>query len=125
MDPEFLIKELIDIAFNIHVDLGPGLLESVYEAAFAYELQTRGWSYQRQKPIKAYYKGIDLGIGFRADFIVENLVVVELKSVETLAKVHYKQVLTYLKLTDNRFGILLNFNAGLMKDGIKRIVNGY
>lgn len=125
MDSEFLIKDLIDIAFNIHVDLGPGLLESVYEAAFAYELHSRGWKFEQQKPIKAFYKGVDLGVGFRADFIVENLVIVELKSVENLAKVHYKQVLTYLKLTDNRFGILLNFNTALMKDGIKRIVNGY
>jgi len=116
-------REIVDAAFKIHTRLGAGLLESVYEAVMAYELKKRGLRLERQKPIPVVYEGMDLGEGFRADFIVENLVIIELKSVEHIASVHKKQLLTYLRLTDKRLGLLINFNTDLIKNGITRIVN--
>ena len=116
-------KEIVDAAFKIHTKLGAGLLESVYEAVMAYELQKRGLGFERQKPIPVVYEGMHLGEGFRADFIVEDLVIIELKSVEHIAPVHKKQLLTYLRLTNKRLGLLINFNTDLIKNGISRIVN--
>jgi GxxExxY protein len=113
----------VDAAFHIHSKLGPGLLESVYEVILAKELERRGVFIERQKAVPIEFEGLHFEEGFRADLIVERAVVVELKSVETLASVHYKQVLTYLRLLDYRLGLLLNFGASLLKDGIKRIVN--
>ncbi len=115
--------EIVDAAYKIHTGLGAGLLESVYEAVMAYELQKRGLRFDRQKPIAVVYEGIHLGEGFRADFIVEDLVIIELKSVEHIAPVHKKQLLTYLRLTNKRWGLLINFNTDLIKNGITRIVN--
>ena len=116
-------REIVDAAFKIHTKLGAGLLESVYEAVMAYELQKRGLRFERQKPIPVVYEGIHLKEGFRADFIVENLVIIELKSVENIAPVHKKQLLTYLRLTNKRLGLLINFNTDLIKNGITRIAN--
>ncbi len=116
-------KEIVDAAFKIHTKLGAGLLESVYEAVMAYELQKRGLRFERQKPILVVYEGIHLGEGFRADFIVENMVIIELKSVEVIAPVHKKQLLTYLRLTNKHLGLLINFNTDLIKNGITRLVN--
>ncbi len=99
-------------------------MESVYEVVLAKELENRGLSVQRQVPVPIVYRGISFDEGFRADIIVEGKIILELKSVEQIAKVHAKQVLTYLRLTDLRLGFLLNFGAALMKDGIERIVNG-
>ena len=114
----------VDICFRIHNVLGPGLLESVYEAAFAYELDKRNIPYVRQKGIVANYEDAVLDIGFRADIIMNNKLIVEIKSVEHLEKVHHKTVLTYLKLSEIKLAILVNFNVNLIKDGLHRKING-
>jgi GxxExxY protein len=114
----------VDICYKIHTTLGPGLLESVYEAAFAYELDKRGIAYTRQQGIVAKYEESVLDVGFRADVIMENKLIVEIKSVEYLEKVHHKTVLTYLKLTGIKLAILVNFNVNLIKEGIHRKISG-
>jgi GxxExxY protein len=114
----------VDISYKIHTTLGPGLLESVYEAAFAYELDKRGIAYTRQQGIIAKYEEAVLDVGFRADIIMENRLIVEIKSVEHLEKVHHKTVLTYLKLTGIKLAILVNFNVNLIKEGIHRKIQG-
>jgi GxxExxY protein len=119
-----IAKEVVDAAVKIHSELGPGLLESVYDVVLASELDRRGLRVERQVPIPIEYQGLRIDEGFRADIIVDGKVILELKSVEQLAKVHHKQLFTYLKLADKRLGLLLNFGAELMKDGIKRIANG-
>ncbi|MCH2242603.1 MAG: GxxExxY protein [Aquabacterium sp.] len=116
---------IVDAAYKVHTTLGPGLLESVYEAAMEYELRKRGLRVVRQVPIPVVYEEVRLEEGFRADLIVEDKVIVELKSVEAVYPVHKKQLLTYLRLADKRLGLLINFGASLIKDGISRIANGY
>ena len=108
----------VDICFKIHNLLGPGLLERVYEEAFAYELEKRGIPYKRQKYIRVEYEDVILGIGFRADIIMADKLLVEIKSVEHLEKLHHKITLTYLKLTGIKLGILVNFRVHLIKEGI-------
>lgn len=115
---------IVDAAVNIHRDLGPGLLETVYEVILSHELVQRGLTVQRQLPIPIKYRNIRFDEGFRADLIVNNLVIVELKSVESVTNAHRKQLQTYLRLTDLKLGLLLNFGAPLMKEGIVRAVNG-
>jgi len=110
--------------FNIYNALGPGLLESVYVAAFVFELQKEGLKVKREVPVPVYYGGEKLEVGFRLDLLVENKVIIEVKSVENLAEVHHKQVLTYLKLTKLKLAILINFNVDNIKSGIFRKVNG-
>jgi len=117
-------KEIVDAAIAVHRELGPGLLENVYEIILAYELEKRGLKTERQVAIPIEYKGIKFDQGFRADIIVENKVILELKSVENITPVHRKQIQTYLRLTGLKLGFLLNFGARLMKDGIVRAVNG-
>jgi GxxExxY protein len=124
MNENEIAKEVVDSAIKVHSTLGPGLLESVYEVVLAKELGQRGLTIERQVKVPIQYEGVWLDEGFRADIIIERKVILELKSVEQLANVHYKQLRTYLKLADKRLGILLNFGAELMKDGIKRIANG-
>ena len=114
---------VVDICFKIHTQYGPGLFEVVYEEIFCYELGKTGLLFNRQHPIPLIHEEIKMEAGFRADIIIENKVVVELKSIEVLAPVHYKQVQTYLKLTGCKLGILVNFNVNLIKEGIHRIVN--
>ena len=114
---------IVEIAIKIHSDLGPGLLESVYEIALAHQLQQRGLFVQRQAPIAFVYQGHRFDEGFRADLIVEKKVIIELKCVEKLNNSHKKQLLTYLRLTNIRLGYLLNFSESLMKHGITRTVN--
>lgn len=116
-------KIVVDIAYKVHTKIGPGLLESVYEEIMFCEIKNYGLTVERQKAIPVIWKEKQLEIGFRADLIVESKVIIELKSVEEIAPVHYKQLLTYLKLTDLKLGLLINFNEYLIKDGIKRIVN--
>jgi len=116
-------RHIVDSAFQIHTALGPGLLESVYEEVMYYELTNRGLKVKRQIGIPVFYNDIKMELGFRADLIVEEKVIIELKSVEAIAPVHQKQLLTYLKLTDLKLGLLINFNENLIKDGIQRIVN--
>jgi GxxExxY protein len=115
--------QIVDVAFKIHTAYGPGLLESVYETIMAYELGKRGLQVRRQQPIPLIHETIRMEVGFRADLIVENKVVVEVKSIEAIAPVHKKQLLTYLRLTDKRLGLLINFNVELIKNGIARVVN--
>lgn len=119
-----IAKFVVDACFQIHTKLGPGLLESVYEAVLEYELRKRNLSVQRQIGIPFEYDGVRFDQGFRADLIVEAKVLLELKSVESTLPIHRKQVLTYLKLTRLKLGLLINFGSPLIKDGIFRIVNG-
>lgn len=114
---------IVNTAYNIHMTLGPGLLESVYEEIMFYELSKKGLSVHRQKPIPVFWDNLRMDIGFRADLIVENKVIIELKSVENIAPVHPKQLLTYLKITGIKLGLLINFNEKLIRDGITRVVN--
>lgn len=116
---------IIEEAIKIHSDLGPGLLESVYEELLAYRLNKRGLTVKRQTPIPVYYEEVKMDIGFRSDLIIENKVIVEIKSIEAIASVHPKILLTYLKLTGITVGLLINFNESILKNGIKRIVNNY
>jgi GxxExxY protein len=115
---------IVDAAYQIHCRLGPGLLESVYARVLEYELKKRGLSLRREVPIPLRYDEIEFDEGFRADMIVEEKVIVELKSVEEISPVHKKQLLTYLKLTNLKLGLLLNFGAPVIKKGIFRVVNG-
>ena len=117
-------KVVVDACFHIHTNLGPGLLESVYERVLARELAKRGLHVMRQVVVPVKWDGEVFDDGFRADLIVNDLVILELKSVEQIAKVHKKQLLTYLRLTDKRLGLLINFGANLMKEGLFRVVNG-
>lgn len=121
-------NEIAKIVFGISLDLrrnyGPGLFESIYEEIMHYELVDAGLVVERQKPIPVFHKDLRMEVGFRSDLIIENKVIVEIKSVDVLAKVHYKQVITYLKLANCRLGLLINFNVDLLKDGFHRIVNG-
>ena len=116
-------KIVVDLCFKIHTQYGPGLFESVYEEIFCYEWQKTGIPFSKQHPVPLVHEEIKMDIGFRADIIIGNKVVVELKSIEALAPVHYKQLQTYLKLTGCKLGLLINFNVALIKDGIHRIVN--
>lgn len=120
-----LSYKVIGCAMEVYNTLGPGLLESAYEKALIHELQLNGLSVESQLPIKMNYKGINLGDGLRLDLLIEDSLIVELKSVEELKPVHYKQLLTYLKLTNKRTGLLINFNVNDFRDGIKRVINGY
>ena len=113
----------LDICFKIHKQYGPGLFESVYEEIFCYELSKTNIPFVRQHPIPLVHETIKLEAGFRADAILDNKVIIELKSIEALADIHYKQLLTYLKLTNLKLGLLINFNVVYLKDGIHRIAN--
>lgn len=124
MKEDELTKEITGAGIEVHRELGPGLLESIYEACLALELDLRGIAYQRQKSIPLTYKGRSLASDLRIDLLVENEVIVELKAAERLLPVHEAQLLTYLRLTNIRVGLLMNFNVPVLKDGIKRMVNG-
>ncbi len=117
-------KQVVDAAIQIHRNLGPGLLETVYEVVLARELEKRGFSVARQVPVPIQYDGIHFDEGFRADIILADKVILELKSVENTLPVHKKQLLTYLRLRGLKLGYLLNFGAAMMKDGIRRVIDG-
>lgn len=119
-----LAKQIVNAAYRIHTTLGPGLLESVYETTLAHELEKQGVKVLRQHPLPVVYETIRMEIGFRADLIVGDKVIVEVKSIEAISPVHRKQLLTYLRLAGKRLGLLINFNVELIKDGITRVVNG-
>jgi len=123
MDINDLTREVISAAIEVHKTLGPGLLESAYEQCLCHEFDLRGISYERQKELPVEYKGVKLDCGYRLDVLVENRLIVELKACESLEKIHEAQLLTYLKLTNIRIGLLINFNVPVLKDGIKRIAN--
>jgi len=124
MNENEISRIIVDCAVRLHMALGPGLLETVYEALLAHELQEAGLAVRRQVAIPIKFHGMQFDEGFRADLIVEDKVIVELKSVESLNNAHKKQVLTYLKLTGMKLGFLLNFGEAVMKNGIHRIING-
>ena len=124
MDENVIARKIVDAAYTVHKELGPGLLESVYEAALCHELLERKLLLSRQHSIPATYKKLQLMDAFRADILVGGKVIIELKSIETVLPVHKKQLITYLKLSGCRLGLLINFGADLIKNGITRIVNG-
>ena len=114
---------VVDICYKMHVKLGPGLLESVYEEILYYELTKKGLIVERQKTLPVVWDEIKLDIGFRTDLIIENKLILEIKSIEKITEVHAKQIMTYLKITKIKLGLLINFNVPLIKFGITRIVN--
>ena len=118
-----LSKIVFDCALKVHQNLGPGLLESAYEECLFYELKKTGLAIQKQKALPIVYEEVRLDIGYRIDIIVENKLILEIKSVEALNDIHFAQLLTYLKLTNCKLGMLINFNVNLIKNGIKRVVN--
>ena len=119
-----IAKRVVQAAYTVHTRLGPGLLESVYEAVLAHELQKDGLRVARQVPVPVFYETLRFEEGLRVDILVEDSLILELKSVEAVAPVHKKQLLTYLRLAGKRLGLLINFGAPLIKDGISRVVNG-
>jgi len=118
-------KSILDAVYAVYSELGPGMLETVYERALMMELASRGIKAENQVPIRAFYKGVDMDMDFRLDILVNDSIVLELKSVEQLHPVHEKQLLTYLKLSHKQLGLLINFNESYLKNGIKRVVNGF
>ncbi|HWR73114.1 MAG TPA: GxxExxY protein [Nitrospirota bacterium] len=125
MQENEITKIVIDLCIKIHKALGPGLLESVYEEILVFELKKIGLSIARQLAIPVVYENIKMDLGVRADIMIEDKVIIELKSIDSILPVHKKQLLTYLKLTGKKVGLLINFNEALMKDGIVRIANGF
>ena len=115
---------IVDVSYQIHVELGPGLLESIYEEILYQELKNEGLIVDRQKPLPVIWRGKQLDLNYRTDLIVDNKVIIEIKSVQEIHPVHPKQLLTYLKLSGLKLGLLINFNSPLIKTGITRIVNG-
>ena len=123
-DENELSKFILDAAFRVHSAIGPGLLESAYEACLAYELRNEGLKVMTQVPLPLAYKEVKLDVGYRLDLLVEDLVVIEVKSVDSLSAIHTAQVLSYLRLSGKKLGILINFNVVHLRQGIKRVVNG-
>jgi GxxExxY protein len=122
MTNEEVFKIVLDCSFKVHSALGPGLLESSYEECLYFELKQSGLLVEKQKPLPLVYKEVKLDIGYRVDLLVEKIVIIEIKSAEALTDVHYAQILTYLKLSGCRLGLLVNFNVRHLKEGIKRVV---
>ena len=122
METDFLTGETLKCAFKVHATLGPGLLESAYQACLKYELKKNGLSVESEKAVPLVYEEIKLDCGYRIDLLVENTVIIELKTIETFTDVHLAQLLTYLRLSNLKIGLLLNFNTKSLKDGIKRVV---
>jgi GxxExxY protein len=125
MDIDEISEKVLGCAFRVHSELGPGLLESAYQACLNYEILKAGLHVEMEKPLPLVYQGVQLDCGYRIDLLVEKQFIVELKAVDEIAPIHLAQVLTYLKLSELRHGIILNFNVRSLKNGIKRVVNGY
>jgi len=119
-----IASEVFKAALNIHKELGPGLLESAYEECLFYEIKKTGLKIEKQKPLPLIYEDVKMDIGYRVDIIIENKFIIEVKSVETLNDVHLAQLLTYLKLSNCKLGMLINFNVSFLKNGVKRVING-
>jgi GxxExxY protein len=117
--------EIIGAAIKVHRKLGPGLLESAYQVCLQYELTHRGFHFEREKPLPIVYEGQKLDCGYRLDFLVEDQIILEIKSVEVLSAIHVAQLLSYLRLSNLELGLLINFNVVLLKDGIKRVANNF
>lgn len=125
MEESYLTEKIIDCSIKVHKALGPGLLESVYQSCLYYELNKSGLLVEKEKALPVIYEEVKLDCGYRIDLLIEKKIIVEVKSVDALSDIHLTQVLTYLKLSNNRFGLLINFNVLKLKDGLKRVVNGY
>lgn len=123
MNENDLSYEIVGVALKLHKNIGPGLLESAYENALAYDLREMGLKVKQQGPMPFIYKKMRMDVGYRIDLLIENSLIIEVKSIEVLAPVHYAQLLTYLKLSQIKLGLLMNFNCKLLKDGIHRVVN--
>jgi GxxExxY protein len=123
MEVNEISGQIVDAAIKVHTALGPGLLESAYEACLMFELSRRGLRVQRHVELPVVYEGVQIEVGYRVDLLVEDAIVVEVKSISELAPIHKAQLLTYLKLSGHKVGLLMNFNVELLKDGIKRMVN--
>jgi len=122
MHIEKVFKQILDASFKVHSALGPGLLESSYEECLYYEIQKTGLNVVKQKPLPLIYENVKLEIGYRVDLMVDNRIIVEIKSVESLADIHLAQILTYMKLSECKLGLLVNFNVKHLKEGIKRVI---
>lgn len=122
MEVNEITHDILDSAFKVHTALGPGLLESAYQACLCYELKKKGYKVESEKPLPLVYEEVKLDCGYRIDILVENQVVVELKTVEQFSEVHQAQILTYMKLSKTKYGLLINFNVKSLKDGIKRFI---
>ena len=118
---DLIAKDVVDAAYKIHTKLGPGLLESAYEACLAYELTKRGYQVERQKPQPVIYDGLEIEVGYRLDILVNGEVILELKSVEQVLPIHHAQLMTYVKLSGKTLGLLINFNVPVIKQGIRRV----
>ncbi len=117
-----ITQEILDSAFKVHTSLGPGLLESAYKACLAYELRKKGLKVEEEKPIPLIYEEVKLDCGYRLDLLVENAVILELKTADAFTDVHFAQILTYLRFADKKVGLLINFNVKSLRDGIKRFI---
>ena len=122
MDIEKYFRKVLDCSFTVHTELGPGLLESAYEECLFYELRQAGLNVQKQKPLPLVYRDVKLDAGYRIDLLVENSVIIEIKAVEAINEVHLAQLLTYLKLSGCKLGLLVNFNVRHLREGIKRVI---
>ena len=120
-----IAKQIVDAAYRVHSKMGPGLLESAYEACMAHELTKRGFKVERQKPQPVLYDDLEIEVGYRLDILVDDKVIIELKAVEQLAPIHQAQLMTYLRLSGKTLGFLINFNVPLIKQGIRRIANNF
>ncbi|NTE03563.1 GxxExxY protein [Agrobacterium tumefaciens] len=125
MREDLLTRTIIGLAFDVHTALGPGLLESAYKECLFYKIKNAGFIVEKEKSMPLFFEDVKLDCGYRIDILVENSLVLELKSIERLSDIHLAQILTYMKLGGYRFGLLMNFNVLRLKDGIKRVVNGY
>ena len=125
MTEEAVIKIVLDEAFHVHKKIGPGMLESVYKTCLAYRLQKRGLLLEAEKPVRVFFEEVKMDCGYRADILVEKRVIVETKSIEGIGPLQMAQVLTYLRFLGLRYGLILNFDVLLLKDGIRRVLNGY
>ena len=125
MTEEAVIKIVLDEAFHVHKKIGPGMLESVYKTCLAYRLQKRGLLLETEKPVPVFFEEVKMDCGYRADILVEKKVIVETKSIEGIGPLQVAQVLTYLRFLGLRYGLILNFDVLLLKDGIRRVLNGY
>lgn len=125
MEESYLTEKIIGCSIKVHKALGPGLLDSVYQSCLYYELNKSGLLVEKEKALPVIYEEVKLDCGYRIDLLIEKKIIVEVKSVDALSDIHLAQVLTYLKLSNNRFGLLINFNVLKLKDGLKRVVNGY
>ncbi len=125
MSEEEIIKIILDEAFNIHKTIGPGMLENVYQTCLAYKLRQRGLYVETEKPVPVIFEDIKMECGYRADLVVERKIIVDTKNIEAIADIHIAQLLTYLRFLNLRHGLILNFKTVLLKNGIKRVLNGY